>query len=85
MQEILNKAYKGFMGVVDRFANSSAGEPAKPKKIEVVKPTPIPDYAYPCDNYIDSVLENKLTRQTLRAIATKYYGQQRKLFRTVQN
>ena len=76
MQEILNKAYKGFMGVVDSFANSSAGEPAKPKKIEVAKPTPIPDYAYPCDNYIDSVLENKLTRQTLKAIATYYYGKQ---------
>ena len=76
MQEILNKAYKGFMGVVDSFANSSAGEPAKSKKIEAVKPASIPDYAYPCDNYIDSVLENKLTRQTLRAIATKYYGQQ---------
>ena len=76
MQEILNKAYKGFMGVVDSFANSTAGEPSKPKKIEVVKPASIPDYAYSCDNYIDSVLENKLTRQTLRAIATKYYGQQ---------
>lgn len=76
MQEILNKAYKGFMGVVDSFANSSAGEPAKPKKIEVVKPTLTPDYAYPCDNYIDYVLGNKLTRQTLRAIVTKYYGQQ---------
>lgn len=76
MQELLNKAYKGFMGVVDSFANSSAGGPAKPKKIEVVMPASIPDYAYPCDNYIDSVLENKLTRQTLRAIATKYYGQQ---------
>ena len=76
MQEIFNKAYKGFMGVVDSFANSSAGEPAKPKKQEVVKPASIPDYAYSCDNYIDSILENKLTRQTLRAIATKYYGQQ---------
>ena len=64
------------MGVVDSFANSSAGEPAKPKKMEVVKPAPKPDYAYPCDNYIDSILENKLTRQTLRAIATKYYGHQ---------
>ena len=76
MQEILNKAYKGFMGVVDSFANSSAGEPAKPKKQEVVKPVSKPDYAYSCDNYIDSILENKLTRQTLRAIATKYYGHQ---------
>lgn len=76
MQEILNKAYKGFLGVVDNFANSSAGEPAKPKKLEVVKSVPKPDYAYSCDNYIDSILENKLTRQTLRTIATKYYGQQ---------
>ena len=64
------------MGAIDSFANSSAGEPVKPKRIEVAKPASIPDYAYPCDNYMDSVLENKLTRQTLRAIATKYYGQQ---------
>ena len=76
MQEILNKVYKGLWGVVDTFANSSAGEPAMPKKTEVLKPAPVPDYAYPCDNYINSVLENKLTRQTLHAIAAKYYGKQ---------
>lgn len=76
MQEILNKAYKGFIGVVDSFANSSAGENVKPKKEVVTMPASKPDYAYPCDNYIDSVLENKLTRQTLRTIATKYYGKQ---------
>lgn len=76
MQEALNKAYKRFMVVVDSFANSSAGEPAKPKKPDVVKPVPKPDYAYSCDNYIDSILENKLTRQTLRTIANKYYGHQ---------
>lgn len=76
MQEILNKAYRGFMGVVDSFANSSAGEPVKPKKKEVNKPASKPDYTYPCDNYINSALENKLTRETLRIIATKYYGKQ---------
>lgn len=77
MQEILNRAYNGFMGAVDSFANCSVGEEAVlPKRREAVCNSSKPDYAYPCDNYIDSVLENKLTRQTLRAIATKYYGRQ---------
>lgn len=76
MQEVLNKAYKGFMDVVDSFANSSAGNPKPKKSLEKELPVKKPDYAYPCDNYIDVVLENKLTRQTLQAIATKYYGNQ---------
>lgn len=76
MQTLIDKAYKGFMGVVDSLANSSAGEPAPIKMKEEAMQTPTLDYAYPCDNYIDTVLENKLTRQTLRAIANKYYGNQ---------
>ena len=78
MQEIFNKAYKGFIDAVDSFANSSAGNASIPKKVEVVKSEAIsvPDYAYPCDNYINTVLENGLIRKTLRAIATKYYGHQ---------
>lgn len=76
MQEIWNKAYQGFIRAVDSFANSSAGKLVKPKPIEVVETTSIPDYAFPCDNYMDSVLENKLTRQALRSIANKYYGKQ---------
>lgn len=78
MQEIFNKAYKGFIDAVDSFANSSAGNASIPKMVEVVKSEAIsvPDYVYPCDNYINNVLENGLTRQTLRVIATKYYGKQ---------
>lgn len=78
MREVLNKAYKGFLGAVDSFANSSAGNVASPKQIEAEVPESlsVPYYAYPCDNYINTVLANKLTRQTLRAIATKYYGKQ---------
>ena len=78
MREVLNKAYKGFLGAVDSFANSSAGNVASLKQIEAEVPESfsVPDYAYPCDNYINTVLGNKLTRQTLRAIATKYYGKQ---------
>lgn len=78
MQEIFNKAYKGFIDAVDSFANSSAGNASIPKKVEVVKSEAIsvPGYAYPCDNYINTVLENGLTRKTLRVIATKYYGHQ---------
>ena len=76
MQGILEKAYNGFLGAIDGFANCSSGTVTQPQQAKVSKPVAAPDYAYPCDNYIDSVLENKLTRQTLRAIATKYYGQQ---------
>lgn len=78
MQDFLSKAYNGLMNAVDNFANSSAGDTSTPKKAEVVKHHPIsmPDYAYPCDNYIDTLLENKLTRKALRSIAAKYYGKQ---------
>lgn len=76
MQGILEKAYNGFLGAIDGFANCSAGTTTQPQQAKVAKPAATPDYAYPCDNYIDSVLENNLVRQTLRAIANKYFGQQ---------
>ena len=58
------------MDAVEGLANSDA------VGIKTQKLAAIPNYAYPCDNYIDTILENKLTRHTLRAIATKYYGKQ---------
>lgn len=66
------------MDAVDNFANSSAGKVSKQKDVEEAESSyvPVPDYAYPCDNYIETILDNKLTRQTLRAIANKYYGRQ---------
>ncbi|MBQ9474215.1 MAG: M48 family metalloprotease, partial [Bacteroidales bacterium] len=78
MQGVLEKAYNGFLGAIDGFANCSAGTAAPVKPAEEAKPdaASIPDYAYPCDNYINSVLDNTLVRKTLRTIATKYYGNQ---------
>lgn len=76
MQGILEKAYNGFLGAIDGFANCSSGTAPQPQQAKTSLPVATPDYAYPCDNYIDSVLGNKLVRQTLRTIANKYYGQQ---------
>ncbi len=76
MQEVFSKAYKGFLNVVDNFANGSAGEPTPSTLAQPAPKLEKPTYAYPCDNYIDTILENKLTRQTLRTIVNKYYGKQ---------
>lgn len=78
MQGVLEKAYHGFLGAIDGFANCSTGTSAPIKSVVAAKPAAasIPDYAYPCDNYINSVLDNTLVRKTLRTIATKYYGNQ---------
>lgn len=64
------------MDAVEGLANSDAGDVKTQKLVDVSNLDSIPNYAYPCDNYIDTILENKLTRHTLRAIATKYYGKQ---------
>lgn len=73
MQGVFEKAYNGFLGAIDGFANCSAGTTASTKPDVEDKPaaTCIPDYAYPCDNYINAVLDNTLVRKTLHAIATK--------------
>lgn len=78
MQGVLEKAYNGFLGAIDGFANCSGSVSIPAKPVEETKPAvaSIPDYAYPCDNYINSVLDNTLVRKTLRAIVTKYYGNQ---------
>ncbi len=78
MQGVLEKAYNGFLEVIEGFANCSTDVPLQTKPDEVAKPSDvsIPDYAYPCDNYINTVLDNRLVRQTLRNIAAKYYGNQ---------
>lgn len=78
MQGVLDKAYNGFLGAIEDFANCAAGPITPAKQVEVVNPVAAstPDYAYPCDNYINTVLDNRLVRQTLRTIATKYYGGQ---------
>lgn len=39
------------------------------------KDTPLP-YAYPCDNYMDSILSNGLVRKTLQLFADKYCKEQ---------
>lgn len=72
MQEIINRAYKGLLDVVDNYTKKAATI----KRPSAFKLTEKPSYAYACDNYIDSFLENKFTQSTLRTIVDKYYGNQ---------
>ena len=45
------------------------------KLLSQKKDTPLP-YAYPCDNYIDSILSNGLVRKSLQLFADKYCKEQ---------
>ena len=45
------------------------------KLLSQKKDTPLP-YAYPCDNYMDSILSNGLVRKTLQLFADKYCKEQ---------
>lgn len=45
------------------------------KLLSQKKDTPLP-YAYPCDNYMDSILSNSLVRKTLQLFADKYCKEQ---------
>ena len=45
------------------------------KLLSQKKDTPLP-YAYPCDNYMDSILSNGLVRKTLQLFADKYCKKQ---------
>mgnify|MGYP002624503853 CR=1 FL=1 len=78
MKGILEKTYNGFMEAIDSFANCTTVLSVSVKPVEETKHSvvSIPDFAYPCDNYINSVMDSRLVRQTLRAIASKYYGNQ---------
>ena len=46
-----------------------------PKLLSQKKDAPLP-YAYPCDNYMDSILSNGLVRKTLQLFADKYCKEQ---------
>lgn len=79
MQSALNKAYKGLWDVIDGFANCTTPQNfhKEPEVAKTIKPaTPSLDYAYPCDNYIDTILSNQLAQQALRKLADKYYSDQ---------
>ena len=45
------------------------------KLLSQKKDAPLP-YAYPCDNYMDSILSNGLVRKTLQLFADKYCKEQ---------
>lgn len=45
------------------------------KLLSQKKDAPLP-YAYPCDNYMDSILSNSLVRKTLQLFADKYCKEQ---------
>lgn len=63
------------MGLIDGFANSSAtfDVPAEEKaKSETI----IPSYITRCDNYLNGILDNAITRGCLRKIADTYYADQ---------
>lgn len=45
------------------------------KLLSQKKEAPLP-YAYPCDNYMDSILSNSLVRKTLQLFADKYCKEQ---------
>lgn len=79
MQSTLNKAYKGLWDVIDGFANcaTTQNHNKESKDEKSIKPSaPTLDYAYPCDNYIDTILSNQLAQQALRKLADKYYSDQ---------
>lgn len=76
MKKAIAKAYKGILGFVDNFANSTAGDTVPQHQKIDERQSSVPDYACPCDNYINSLLENKLTKKALRSIAKRYYGGQ---------
>lgn len=54
-----------------QMAESMQASLRLPQKTEASLP-----YAYPCDNYIDSLLSNGLVRSTLRLLADKYCKEQ---------
>ena len=74
MQDIFNRDIKTLKDVLNNIANRSF-YPALPWKV-ANKTSCLPDYIYPCDNYIDIILNNSLMRKILREIATQYYGKQ---------
>ncbi|MBQ9230627.1 MAG: M48 family metalloprotease [Prevotella sp.] len=73
MQGVQNKTYKRFFDAVGNFCNIAD---AVQKRVGLAKLVKKPDYAYPCDNYLETILENKYTQQTLQSIINKYYGEQ---------
>lgn len=77
MQRVLNKAYNDFLGAIDSIANCSNDGAVLPHLEEEMTPLQTqPNYVYPCDNYINSILDSKLVINTLHTIARRYYGGQ---------
>jgi len=72
MHEAQN-TYKRFLNAVGNLSNIAD---ATQKRVGLVKLVKKPNYAYPCDNYIETILGNKYTQQALQSIINKYYGEQ---------
>lgn len=76
MSNIFENTVNKVRNAVDSFANSTAGDWDK-KEDKKVEPKEVALwYAEKDDNYFSAVLENKLSRQCLKAIADKYYAKQ---------
>ncbi|MBO5921814.1 MAG: M48 family metallopeptidase [Bacteroidaceae bacterium] len=65
---------KGFTKIKDKTEVIKKSARAS-KILSQEKETPLP-YAYPCDNYINSILSNRLVRKTLQLVADKYCEKQ---------
>lgn len=79
MKTALNKAYKNLCDAIDGFANCTVPQNTnkEPEAGNTVKPSaPVLDYAYPCNNYINTILSNKWACQALRKLADNYYSDQ---------
>lgn len=78
MLDILENTTKRVKQVVDDFANSSVGNWDDKKAIaDAPKPKDEPLwYAEKDDNYFSAILDSKLSRKCLKAIADKYYEEQ---------
>lgn len=66
-----SEEYTKIMAKVEQFSSSVKDSALLLQKKEVSLP-----YAYPCDNYMDSILSNGLVRKTLQLFVDKYCKEQ---------
>lgn len=76
MPNIFENTVNRVRQAVDSFANSTVGDWNKKEDKRDETKEDVLWYADKDDNYFTAVLENKLSRQCLKAIADKYYAEQ---------
>ena len=70
----MNIFHKQYLQVTNRFSHITKSVKTS-KLLSQKKETSLP-YAYPCDNYMDSILSNGLVRKTLQMFVDKYCKEQ---------